>query len=155
MDVIPKRCLSPKSIPKILTFLTLLLVPAATWREISFYILKRPDRLLTFFSQDKKWISVKIFFISKFLVKTKNVNFSFFTFSRLLMTTFSFLHILNFSNFVVDKSSKNSILNWRSNGLLLPYRHLLWCAYDLHNMFSQEWQLRTFTTAINLGRYLP
>ena len=99
MDVIPKRCLSPKSIPKILIFLKLLLVPAATWREISFYILKRPDRLLTFFSQDKKWISVKIFFISKFLVKTKNVNFSFFTFSRLLMTTFSFLHILNFSNF--------------------------------------------------------
>ena len=42
------------------------------------------------FSQDKKWTSVKIVFISKFLVKTKEVNFSFFTFSRLLMMTFFF-----------------------------------------------------------------
>ena len=51
------------------------------------------------FSQDKKWTSAEIVFISKFLVKTKEVNFSFLTFSRLLMMTFSFLHILNFNNF--------------------------------------------------------
>ena len=43
-----------------------------------------------FFSPDKKWTSVKIVFINKFLVKTKEVNFPFFTFSRLLMMTFSF-----------------------------------------------------------------
>ena len=88
------------------------------------------------FSQDKKWTSVKIVFISKFLVKTKEVNFSFFTFSRLLMMTFCFLHILNFNNFVVDNNSKNSMFTWRSNGLLLLYKHLMWCAYDLHNMFA-------------------
>ena len=88
------------------------------------------------FSRDKKWTSVKIVFISKFLMKTKEVNFSFFTFPRLLMMTFSFLHILNFNNFVVDNNSKNSMFTWRSNGLLLLYKHLMWCAYDLHNMFA-------------------
>ena len=88
------------------------------------------------FSRDKKWTSVKIVFISKFLMKTKEVNFSFFTFPRLLMMTFSFLHILNFNNFVVDKNSKNSVFTWRSNGSLLLYKHLMWYAYDLHNMFA-------------------
>ena len=37
-----------------------------------------PDRLLTSFTQDKKLISVKIIFISKFLIKIKGVHFSFF-----------------------------------------------------------------------------
>ena len=88
------------------------------------------------FSRDKKWTSVKIVFISKFLVKTKEVNFSFFTFSRLLMMTFSFLHILNFNNFLVDNNSKNVMFHWRSNGLLLLCIHLVWCAYDCHSMFA-------------------
>ena len=34
-----------------------------------------PDRLLTSFTQDKKLISVKIIFISKFLMKIKGVRF--------------------------------------------------------------------------------
>ena len=140
MDAIPKRWDAvdaiPNSTPKIWIFLTLLLVRPATWHEISFYILQRPDRLLIFFTQEKKWTSLKIVFISKFLVKTKEVNFSFFTFSRLLMMTFSFLHILNFNSFVVNNNSKNSMFSWRSNGLLLLYKHLMWCAYNLHNMFA-------------------
>ena len=37
-----------------------------------------PGRLLTFFTQDKKLISVKIIFISKFLIKIKGEHFSFF-----------------------------------------------------------------------------
>ena len=36
-----------------------------------------PDLLLTSFTQDKKLISVKIIFISKFLIKIKGVLFSF------------------------------------------------------------------------------
>ena len=104
-------------------------------RDLILYIVAAwpsPDLI----SQDKKWTSVKIVFIGKFLAKTKKVSFSFFTFSRLLMMTFSFLHFLKFNNFFVDNNSKNATLNWRSNGLLLLYKHIIWCAYNLHNMFA-------------------
>ena len=77
MDAIPKRCFSPKSTPKIWTFLTLLLVPSAIWCQISFYILSRPDRLLTFFHETKKDF-FKDSFNSEILVKIKEVHFSFF-----------------------------------------------------------------------------
>ena len=82
MDAIPKRCFSLKSTPNIWTFLTLLLVPAAMWCQISFYIFTRQKK--DFF---------KDIFISEVLVKIKEVHFSFFTFSRLLVMDFSFLHV--------------------------------------------------------------
>ena len=83
MDVIPK------STPKIWISNTIVSATRYMARDLILYFIAAwpsPD----LFSRDKKWTSVKIVFISKFLVKTKEVNFSFFTFSRLLMMTFFF-----------------------------------------------------------------
>ena len=60
------------------------IIISVTWymaRDLILYFITvwpSPD----LFSQDKKWTSAEIVFISKFLVKTTEVNFSFFTFSR-------------------------------------------------------------------------
>ena len=79
-----------------------------------------PDLILYFmatwpspniFSQDKKKISLKIFSLAKFLWRSKKYTFPFFTFSRLLMIDFSFLHVWNFDNFVDGKSPKDSMFN--------------------------------------------
>ena len=74
----------------------------------------------------QKIISVKIIFISKFLMKIKGVRFSFFTFFRLFMMAFSFLHILNFNNFAVGKSSKNSMFNWLWVIATLPISYVMY-----------------------------
>ena len=94
------------------------------------------------FSQDQKWISLKIssfifkVSLAKFLWRLKKVHFSFFTYSRLLAMAFSFLHILNFNNIVDDKFPKDSMFNWCSNGLLSLYKHLLWCTYNLLDTYN-------------------
>ena len=114
------------------------------WNFILYLIATWPSPNLFFTRQ--KMDFCKIIFIRKFLMKIKGVHFSFFIFSRLLMMTFSFLQILNFNNFVVDKSSKNSTLNWPWVSPL--YKHLMWCTYN----FEYEWQSRTFTATISLSR---
>ena len=113
-------------------------------RNLILYLI--PDGLLTFFSQDKKKISVKIIFISRFLVKIKKVHFSLFTFSRLLMMAFSFLQILNFNNFVVDKSCKNWMFKWRWVIAALQASYVMYV--------QLKYMLRNFTKTINLSRYL-
>ena len=88
------------------------------------------------FFEDKKWISLKIVSLAKFLWRLKKVHFSFFTYSRLLAMAFSFLHILNFNNIVDDKVPKDSMFNWCSNGLLSLYKHLLWWTYNLLDTYN-------------------
>ena len=99
------------------------------WDLILYFIAAWPSADL--FSQDKKWTSVKIVFNSKFLVKTKKVNFSFFTFSILLMMTFSFLHILNVNNSVADNNSKNSMFN----SVQMGYCYFTYTYYDVRTTY--------------------
>ena len=102
------------------------------WNLILHLIATWPSPNLFFTRQKMNFC--KITFISKFLMKIKRVHFYFFNFSRLLTMAFSFLRILNFNNFAVGKSSKNSIFNWSWVSPL--YKHLMWCTYN----FEYEWQ---------------